>query len=98
MNLSLKGKLITASVCTVAAMAVVLTTIAVTQLQKETQYSIDARVNGIAKSATSAIDQWLSVRRSIVSSVSPHLSDSNVVPVLKQGEQAGGFDLLYFGT
>ncbi|WP_332400723.1 methyl-accepting chemotaxis protein [Vibrio metschnikovii] len=98
MSLSLKSKLIGTSVFAVAFMALVLTTLSVNQLKNETNYSLQARVHGIAKSATSAINQWLTIRGSIVTSVIPHTGQENFLPFLQQGQQAGGFDLLYFGT
>ncbi|EAR54650.1 putative methyl-accepting chemotaxis protein [Photobacterium sp. SKA34] len=98
MQLSLKQKLISASLSAVVLMAAVLTWLAASNLQQQTNANILDRVQSVATTATSGIEDWVNMRRSITSSVNePYLQD-DLVPFLQQARNAGGFDDIYFGT
>ncbi len=98
MQLSLKQKLISASLSAVVLMATALTWLAASNLQQQTDENILDRVQSVATTATSGIEDWINIRRSITSSVKEPYQQADLVPFLKQARDAGGFDDIYFGT
>ena len=98
MKLTLKQKLIGASLSAVVVMATALTWLAANQLYQQTQNSIFSRADSLSKTATKGISDWIEIRRSITSAIKPYLETSDPVPYLQQARIAGGFDEMYFGT
>ncbi|PSV38491.1 methyl-accepting chemotaxis protein [Photobacterium sp. GB-210] len=98
MQLSLKQKLISASLSAVVLMATVLTWLAASNLQQQTNENILDRVQSVATTATSGIEDWINIRRSITSSVKEPYQKADLVPFLQQARDAGGFDDIYYGT
>ncbi|WP_318468331.1 methyl-accepting chemotaxis protein [Photobacterium leiognathi] len=98
MQLSLKQKLISASLSAVVLMAAVLTWLAASNLQEQTNENILERVQSVATTATSGIEDWVNIRRSITSSVKEPYQQADLVPFLQQARDAGGFDDIYYGS
>ncbi|MBV7261551.1 methyl-accepting chemotaxis protein [Photobacterium sp. WH24] len=98
MKLTLKQKLIAASLSAVVVMATALTWLAASQLHEQTQNSIFDRADSLSKTATKGISDWINIRRDITSAVKPYVTVAEPVPYLQQARDAGSFDLTYFGT
>ncbi|GAB6259772.1 methyl-accepting chemotaxis protein [Photobacterium sp. R1] len=98
MKLSLKQKLIGASLSAVVVMATALTWLAANQLNQQTQHSIFNRADSLSKTATKGISDWIKIRRDITSAIKPYVTSDEPVPYLQQARDAGSFDLTYFGT
>ncbi|MGF1726246.1 methyl-accepting chemotaxis protein [Photobacterium nomapromontoriensis] len=97
MSLSLKQKLIGASLSAVVIMATALTWLAANQLLEQTSNGIYSRAESLADTASDGITDWVQIRRSIASAFNNHSNASNVIPYLQQAREAGGFDDIYFG-
>ncbi|MEI8594970.1 methyl-accepting chemotaxis protein [Photobacterium sp. Hal280] len=98
MKLTLKQKLIAASLSAVVVMATALTWLAASQLHEQTQNSIFDRADSLSKTATKGISDWINIRRDITRAVKPYVNAAEPVPYLQQARDAGNFDLTYFGT
>ncbi|KDM90701.1 methyl-accepting chemotaxis protein [Photobacterium galatheae] len=98
MKLTLKQKLIGASLSAVVVMATALTWLAANQLYQQTQNSIFSRADSLSKTATKGISDWINIRRSVTSAIQPYVKSTDPVPFLQQARNAGGFDEIYFGT
>ncbi|MCW8332130.1 methyl-accepting chemotaxis protein [Photobacterium sp. SDRW27] len=98
MKLTLKQKLIGASLSAVVAMATALTWLAADQLFDQTRSGIYSRADSLAKAATEGISEWISVRRDIATAFNDYSTEANVVPFLQQARKAGGFDDIFLGT
>ena len=71
MQLSLKQKLISASLSAVVLMATVLTWLAASNLQQQTNENILDRVQNVATTATSGIEDWINIRCRTNASITP---------------------------
>ncbi|MGR5066603.1 methyl-accepting chemotaxis protein [Photobacterium sp. DNB22_13_2] len=98
MTLTLKQKLIGASLFAVVIMATALTWLAADQLFDQTRQGIYARAESIAHAANEGIGDWVQIRRDIASSFNDYSSEENMVPYLQLARKAGGFDDIFFGT
>ncbi|GAL08862.1 methyl-accepting chemotaxis protein [Photobacterium aphoticum] len=98
MTLTLKQKLIGASLSAVVIMAAALTWIAAGQLFEQNRNGIYARADSLAKAASVGITDWMDVRRDIASAFNPYSQAADKVPYLQQARNAGGFDDIFFGT
>ena len=98
MTLTLKQKLIGASLFAVVIMATALTWLAADQLFDQTRQGIYARAESIAHAANEGIGDWVQIRRDIASSFNDYSSEENMVPYLQLSRKAGGFDDIFFGT
>ncbi|MGF1835636.1 methyl-accepting chemotaxis protein [Photobacterium sanguinicancri] len=98
MTLTLKQKLIGASLSAVVLMATALTWLAANQLNNQTRNGVYSRVNSLSTAATDGISDWVNIRRDIASAFNDHASQADVVPFLKQARNAGGFDDIFLGT
>ncbi|KII79447.1 hypothetical protein PL18_07210 [Vibrio renipiscarius] len=92
MTLSLKQKLIGASLLAVMLMASALTLLSADQLYQQTRNGMYSRANSLSNTAAVGISDWISIRRDIASSFNQHSTQADVVPFLKQARVAGGFD------
>ncbi|UTV28359.1 methyl-accepting chemotaxis protein [Photobacterium atrarenae] len=98
MKLSLKQKLIGASLSAVVIMATALTWLAAEQLSDQTRNGIYARAQSISSAATESISEWISIRSNIASAFNDYTTKDEKVPYLQQARKAGGFDDIFFGT
>ncbi|MDV5172481.1 methyl-accepting chemotaxis protein [Photobacterium rosenbergii] len=98
MTLTLKQKLIGASLFAVVIMATALTWLAADQLFDQTRQGIYARAESLASAANEGIGDWVQIRRDIASSFNDYSGEENVVPYLQLARKAGGFDDIFFGT
>ena len=98
MKLSLKQKLIGASLSAVVVMATALTWLAADQLSDQTRSSIYSRADSLSAATTDGISDWIAIRRDIASAFNDYSSEADVVPFLQQARKAGGFDDIFLGT
>lgn len=98
MKLSLKHKLIGASLLAVVLMASALTWLSADQLLTQTRNGVQARVSSLANAASEGISDWISIRKDIASAFNDYSEESDVVPYLQQARVAGGFDDIFLGT
>ncbi|MFY2508481.1 methyl-accepting chemotaxis protein [Vibrio pectenicida] len=98
MKLSLKQKLIGASLLAVLLMASVLTWLSADQLFKQTRNSVIARADSLTKTASEGISDWIKIRKDIAKAFNDNAQQIDVVPFLQQARQAGGFDDIFLGT
>ncbi|WP_415720995.1 methyl-accepting chemotaxis protein [Photobacterium ganghwense] len=98
MSLSLKQKLIGASLSAVVVMATALTWLAADQLFEQTRNGIYSRADSLASAARDGIANWVNIRRDIASAFNDYSEEADVVPYLQQARKAGGFDDIFFGT
>ncbi|NBI53922.1 methyl-accepting chemotaxis protein [Photobacterium alginatilyticum] len=98
MKLSLKQKLIGASLSAVVVMATALTWLAADRLFEQTRSGIYSRAESLSKTATEGISDWISIRSDIAKAFNDYSTESNVVPFLQQARKAGGFDDIFLGT
>ncbi|MHC6527072.1 MULTISPECIES: methyl-accepting chemotaxis protein [unclassified Vibrio] len=98
MKISLKQKLIGASLSAVVAMATALTWLSADQLFEQTRNGVYARAESLATAASSGISDWVNIRKSISTAFNDYSQEMDVVPYLQQARKAGGFDDIFFGT
>ncbi|CAG21206.1 methyl-accepting chemotaxis protein [Photobacterium profundum] len=98
MKLSLKQKLIGASLSAVVVMATALTWLAANQLFDQTRSGVYARAESLSAAATEGISDWVSIRTDIASAFNDYSTEENVIPFLQQARKAGGFDDIFLGT
>lgn len=98
MKLTLKHKLIGASLSAVVVMATALTWFSASQLQQQTSNAVYTRADAISSTAAKGISDWISIRKSISTAFNAHIEAQNVVPYLQQARNAGGFDDIFYGT
>ncbi|MGD8233674.1 methyl-accepting chemotaxis protein [Vibrio sp. TRT 1302] len=98
MKLSLKQKLIGASLVAVVLMASALTWLSADQLSKQTRNGVNARAESLANAASEGISDWISIRKDIASAFNDYSREADVVPFLQQARKAGGFDDIFLGT
>ena len=92
MKLTLKQKLIGASLSAVVVMATALTWLSANQLFEQTRSGIYMRAESVSEAASEGIKNWIDIRRDIASAFNDFSQESDVVPYLKQARIAGGFD------
>ncbi|EKO3393222.1 methyl-accepting chemotaxis protein [Vibrio fluvialis] len=98
MKLTLKQKLIGASLSAVVVMAGALTWLSADQLKEQTTRGVLDRAEAISATASKGISDWISIRKDISSAFNDYTAQSDVVPFLQQARKAGGFDDIFFGT
>lgn len=98
MKLSLKQKLIGASLIAVVLMASALTWLSAEQLSKQTRNGVNARATSLANAASVGVSDWISIRKDIASAFNDYSREADVVPFLQQARKAGGFDDIFLGT
>ncbi|NOH79632.1 methyl-accepting chemotaxis protein [Vibrio sp. RE86] len=98
MKLSLKQKLIGASLLAVVLMASALTWLSADQLFKQTRNGVYARAESLATAASEGISDWITIRKDIASAFNDYSQELEVVPHLQQARKAGGFDDIFLGT
>lgn len=98
MKLTLKQKLIGASLSAVVVMATALTWLSANQLFEQTRSGIYMRAESVSEAASEGIKNWIDIRRDIASAFNDFSQESDVVPYLKQARTAGGFDDIFLGT
>ncbi|PSU43644.1 methyl-accepting chemotaxis protein [Photobacterium frigidiphilum] len=98
MKLSLKQKLIGASLSAVVVMATALTWLAADQLFDQTRSGVYARAESLSAAAAEGISNWVSIRTDIASAFNDYSTEENVIPFLQQARKAGGFDDIFLGT
>ncbi|MDF2154316.1 methyl-accepting chemotaxis protein [Vibrio sp. CAU 1672] len=98
MNLSLKQKLIGASLSAVVVMAAALTWLSADQLADQTHSGVKARAHSLSTTASGGIADWVAIRKDIASSFNDYSLESNVVSYLQHARKAGGFDDIFLGT
>ncbi|NOI23217.1 methyl-accepting chemotaxis protein [Vibrio mediterranei] len=98
MNLSLRQKLIAATLSAVVLMAVALTILAANQLSSQTNAAISARANNVSYAAVEGIKNWVDIRKTIATAFNGFVEQEDKVPYLQQARIAGGFDDIFFGT
>ncbi len=97
MNLSLKHKLIALSIAACVVMATVLTTIAASQLDKQTNKALTDRAQGITLVAQDSITNWIDGKKKVAKAFEPFASREDRHDLLVLTREAGGFDEIYFG-
>ncbi|MEF1309277.1 methyl-accepting chemotaxis protein [Vibrio mytili] len=98
MKLSLKQKLIGASLSAVVVMAAALTWLSASQLSEQTRSGVYARAQSLSSSASEGISDWVSIRKEIASAFNDYSTEQDVVPFLQQARKAAGFDDIFLGT
>lgn len=98
MKLTLKQKLIGASLSAVVLMATALTWLSATQLFEQTRNGVYLRAESVSEAASEGIKNWISIRKDIAKAFNQFSEESDVVPFLKQARVAGGFDDIFLGT
>ncbi|MCG9647516.1 methyl-accepting chemotaxis protein [Vibrio brasiliensis] len=98
MKLSLKQKLIGASLVAVVLMASALTWLSADKLSEQTRNGVTARAESLATAASEGISDWISIRKDIATAFNDYSKEADVVPFLQQARKAGGFDDIFLGT
>ncbi|KGK14936.1 methyl-accepting chemotaxis protein [Vibrio navarrensis] len=98
MKLTLKQKLIGASLSAVVIMAAALTWLSAGQLSNQTRNGVYARAQSLGEAAAQGISDWISIRKNIAKAFNDYSEESDVVPYLQQARKAGGFDDIFLGT
>lgn len=98
MKLSLKQKLIGASLSAVVVMAAALTWLSAGQLFDQTASGVYARAKSLSAVASEGISDWVAIRKEIATAVNDYSTEQDVVPFLQQARKAGGFDDIFLGT
>ncbi len=98
MKLTLKHKLIGASLSAVVVMATALTWFSASQLQQQTSNAVYTRADAISSTAAKGISDWIAIRKSISSAFNAHIETPDMVPYLQQARDAGGFDDIFYGS
>ncbi|QIL84543.1 methyl-accepting chemotaxis protein [Vibrio sp. HDW18] len=98
MKLTLKHKLIGASLSAVVVMATALTWFSASQLQQQTSNAVYTRADAISSTAAKGISDWIAIRKSISSAFNAHIEAPDMVPYLQQARDAGGFDDIFYGS
>ncbi|MCG9678806.1 methyl-accepting chemotaxis protein [Vibrio sp. Isolate24] len=98
MKLSLKQKLIGASLLAVVLMASALTWLSADQLFQQTRNGVNARAESLATAASEGISDWIAIRKDIAKAFNDYSQEQEVVPFLQQARKAGGFDDIFLGT
>ncbi|MDE1325095.1 methyl-accepting chemotaxis protein [Vibrio aestuarianus] len=98
MKLTLKQKLIGASLSAVVVMASALTWLSADQLFEQTRNGVYSRAASLSAAAAKGISDWIVVRKDISSAFNDYTSQDDVIPFLQQARKAGGFDDIFFGT
>jgi len=98
MTLTLKQKLIGASLSAVVLMATALTWLSANQLFEQTRNGVYLRAESVSEAASEGIKNWIDIRRDIASAFNDFSQEDDVVPFLKQARVAGGFDDIFLGT
>ncbi|QXO18640.1 MULTISPECIES: methyl-accepting chemotaxis protein [Vibrio] len=98
MKLTLKQKLIGASLSAVVVMAAVLTWLSADKLSQQTHRGVLDRAEAISIAASKGISDWISIRKDITSAFNDYTEQQDMVPYLQQARNAGGFDDIFFGT
>lgn len=98
MKISLKQKLIGASLLAVVLMASALTWLSAVKLMNQTRQSVQERAASLATTATEGVSDWITIRKNIAKAFNGYSEEADVVPYLQQARKAGGFDDIFLGT
>ena len=101
MTLSLRGKLLAASLGVVLLMAALLGIVAFHTLKSRTLGAIQSEAVNYGHAHSEAIGNWLADRRHTVNALTAVIADNpeaTLVPHLLQTRTSGGFGLTYFGS
>ena len=101
MTLSLRGKLLAASLGVVLLMAALLGIVAFHTLKSRTLDAIQSEAVNYGHAHSVAIGNWLADRRHAVNGLTAVIADNpeaTLVPHLLQTRTSGGFGLTYFGS
>ncbi len=101
MTLSLRGKLLAASLGVVLLMAALLGIVAFHTLKSRTLGAIQSEAVNYGHAHSVAIGNWLADRRHAVNALTAVIADNpeaTLVPHLLQTRTSGGFGLTYFGS
>ena len=101
MTLSLRGKLLAASLGVVLLMAALLGIVAFHTLKSRTLDAIQSEAVNYGHAHSVAIGNWLADRRHAVNALTAVIADNpeaTLVPHLLQTRTSGGFGLTYFGS
>ncbi|MBW3694820.1 methyl-accepting chemotaxis protein [Vibrio sp. T187] len=98
MKLTLKQKLIGASLSAVVLMATALTWLSATQLFEQTRSGVYLRAESVSAAASEGIKNWIDIRKDIATAFNDFSQEPDLVPYLKQARVAGGFDDIFMGT
>ena len=101
MTLSLRGKLLAASLGVVLLMAALLGIVAFHTLKSRTLDAIQSEAVNYGHAHSVAIGNWLADRRHAVNALTAVIADNpeaTLVPYLLQTRTSGGFGLTYFGS
>ena len=101
MTLSLRGKLLAASLGVVLLMAALLGIVAFHTLKSRTLGAIQSEAVNYGPAHSEAIGNWLADRRHTVNALTAVIADNpeaTLVPHLLQTRTSGGFGLTYFGS
>lgn len=98
MSLSLKQKLIGASLSAVVLMAATLTWIAADQLFQQNRAGIYARAESLANATSESIGDGLNSRKQIAQAVIDYTNTPDPITYLQLARESAGFDDIYFGT
>lgn len=97
MQLTLKQKLIAASLSGVAVMAIALTLLSASQIHQQAQVERLERVNNLTHAVSTNIGDWITTRNDIIDAVAISDDQTQIIESLKQARLAGHFEDIYFG-
>lgn len=98
MKLTLKQKLIGASLLAVIITASILTWLSSSQLFQQTRNGVYSRAESIASSATVGISGWIGIRSQIAHATGDYSKEAEIVSYLQLARKSGGFDDIFLGT
>ena len=98
MKLTLKQKLIGASLSAVILMAGALTWLSASQIDKQTMHDLQLRAHAVAETSAKGISDWVSQRRQVTKTVNDYTQQADLVSYLQQAANGGGIYEMYYGT
>ncbi|MBF9000659.1 methyl-accepting chemotaxis protein [Vibrio nitrifigilis] len=98
MKLTLKQKLIGASLSAVVLMAGALTWLSASQIRTQTMHDIEQRAHAVSATSVKGIADWVAQRRLVTKTVNQYTTEQNIEPYLQQAANGGGIYEMYFGT
>ncbi len=93
MKLSLKQKLIGASLSAVVVMATALTWLSADQLFDQTRSGVYSRAQSLSNAASEGISDWVSIRKDIAKAFNDYSTEQDAVPFLQQARKAGALTI-----
>lgn len=88
---SIRSRVIGATAAIVIVSLLINTAVNYLIINQFNNSAVEDSLTALTKSYTVAIDQWVTSQEKMINSISPHVTDDNPLPLLKQVVDAGGF-------